>query len=160
MSKFRNYALVGALGLAAVASAMQINFNDGKASEPAPKAIASLDEAEQPESASESASERSTAVEGSSSRLTPQAGSTVLEQAIFDSFGQDSHISKQAETRWRAAVDTLRSTITKAGYPCAVPYEAARIDSRLYGIGCKTDRSDALQTNYLLDVQSGKVEPL
>lgn len=47
MSKFRNYALAGAFGLAFIASAMQISFNDGKATPSVPKAIASADEIEQ-----------------------------------------------------------------------------------------------------------------
>ncbi|WP_298336396.1 hypothetical protein [uncultured Erythrobacter sp.] len=142
MSKFRNYVLVGAFGLAAVASAMQITFNDGNASASASKAMASVNEVQQPEPA------------------PIEQQTTQLENAIQVAFSGDAERTPEEDKRWRKAVDHLRTSITSRGYRCVVPYEFERIDSTLYGIGCVNNRQRTGQTNYLVNVRTGDVEPL
>ncbi len=83
-----------------------------------------------------------------------------LEQAIFDALSQDAERSPEDEEKWRASVKLLRTSITSQGYRCVVPYEAAKIDSERYGIGCVNRRDRKAQTNYLLNVRTGDVEPL
>jgi hypothetical protein len=85
---------------------------------------------------------------------------TPLENAIEVAFSRDADRSPQEEEQWREAVDYLRTAITSRGYRCVVPYEFAQVDSAHYGIGCVNNRELTRQTNFLVNVRTGDVEPI
>lgn len=96
-------------------------------------------------------------IAGSDQRQTLERGSTILEQAILDSFAGNSHTSPDAKKRWEGAVSYLSGAINVKGHLCAVPVEAKRASADMWGVGCITHREGAGKSNYLVNIRTGEV---
>ncbi|QUL36820.1 hypothetical protein [Erythrobacter sp. JK5] len=90
----------------------------------------------------------------------PSDDTTALEEAILEAFSGDEDRSPEEEKRWRQSVDYVSASINVKGYLCAIPYEMLKVDQSHYGIGCITNRDGTGQSNYLVNVRTGAVEPI
>lgn len=138
MSKFRNYALVGAFGLAVVASGMQITFNDGKDSPPTLKAIAIADEPE---------------------RLVPEPGSEEAGTAIVEPTLAPTTTSV-SDKEMEEIDDMIAATINLSGNLCARPIEVRDAGDGLYGVRCVTNRNGTGISDYILNSRTSEVIPI
>ena len=89
-----------------------------------------------------------------------RAGSTMLEQAIFDAFPPATPKTKSERRTTQNAADFVAATINSAGHLCAGLIEVQEAAPGQYGIGCVKHRDGAGRTNYLIDSRTGRVDEI
>jgi hypothetical protein len=90
----------------------------------------------------------------------PLRGSTILEQAILDAFPAEPPKSAKDRRMSSNAADFVSVTINSRGYLCARPFEARKVSTQLYGVGCLTHNSGYGRSNYLVNIRTGEVEEM
>lgn len=89
-----------------------------------------------------------------------RAGSTILEQAIFDAFPPTPPKTKAERRKAANAADFVGAAINAAGHLCARPIEAQEAAPGQYGVGCLTRRDGSGRSNYLIDSRTGSVDEI